>query len=53
MDEKKIESTLPEPEQVVSEPLNEEQLDHVAGGGGSGATDPEPGIRLNHNQNVA
>ena len=53
MDEKASASTLPEPEQNASETLVEEQLDNVAGGGGSGSTDPATGIRLNHNQNAA
>ena len=54
MDENTNALTLPQPEQNASKPLNEEQLDEVSGGGGSGSTDPGTGVvRLNHNQNVA
>jgi hypothetical protein len=54
MDEKTNALTDPEPEQNPSEAIQEEQLNEVTGGSGSGSTDPVGGIvRLNHNQNVA
>ena len=52
-DEKTNALTVPEPEQNASEAIPEEQLNEVAGGSGSGSTDTQFGIRLNHNQNVA